>query len=788
MRKISILAIVCALVLAFAAGSAYAFRSYTTQTGKSCGYCHVDPDGGGPLTAAGEYFNDNGTLPPATPTAPSGLTATAASSSQINLKWTDNSSDETGFKVERSSSATGTFTAIATLAAGVTTYNNTSLAASTAYYYRVCATNASGNSGYSNTASATTSAPPPVPPTAPTGLSATAASASQINLKWTDASSNETGFKVERSSSATGTFTAIATLAAGVTTYSNTGLTASTTYYYRVCATGAAGNSGYSNTASAATSAPPPVPPTAPTGLSATAASSSQINLKWTDTSSNETGFIVERASTSAGPFTAVATLAAGVTTYNNTGLTASTTYYYRVCATGAAGNSGYSNTASAATQAPPPVPPAAPTGLSATAASSSQINLRWTDASSNETGFIVERSSSSAGTYTAIATLAAGVTTYNNTGLTASTTYYYRVCATGAAGNSGYSNTASAATQAPTPVTPTTPNGLSATAASTSQIDLKWTDTSSNETGFKVERSSTATGTFTAIATLAAGVTTYSNTGLTASTTYYYRVCATGAAGNSGYSNMASAATSAPTPEPPAAPTGLSATAASSSQINLKWTDASSNETGFIVERSTSATDGFAEIAKLAAGVISYNNTGLTASTTYYYRVCSHNGDEYSYSETVSAATLATPPPSGLPTAPASLIAKAISSRQIVLKWSDTSSNETGFIVERASRSTGRFTKIATLAAGVTTYSNTGLRSSTTYYYRVCAYNADGNSGYSNTASAKTLKRHSRERNDADRDWDRRDRDHDDDDRDRDRRDRDDDHDDDDDDEEDDD
>jgi len=128
--------------------------------------------------------------------------------------------------------------------------------------------------------------------------------------------------------------------------------------------------------------------------LSATAVSQSQINLAWTDASNNETGFRIERGSALAGPFSLVTTVAAGVTTYNNTGLTASTAYYYRVCASNTAGNSAYSNTASATTQAPPVVAPAAPTGLSATAVSQSQINLAWTDASNNETGFRIERGS----------------------------------------------------------------------------------------------------------------------------------------------------------------------------------------------------------------------------------------------------------------------------------------------------------------------------------------------------------------------------------------------------------
>jgi hypothetical protein len=91
------------------------------------------------------------------PGAPTNLTANAASTSQINLAWTDNANNETGFKIERSTNGT-TFTEIVVVGAGVTSYSNTGLAASTTYFYRVRATNSGGNSAYSNTASATTQA------------------------------------------------------------------------------------------------------------------------------------------------------------------------------------------------------------------------------------------------------------------------------------------------------------------------------------------------------------------------------------------------------------------------------------------------------------------------------------------------------------------------------------------------------------------------------------------------------------------------------------------------------
>ncbi len=107
-----------------------------------------------------------------------------------------------------------------------------------------------------------TGAATPTPPTAPSGLSATAASASQINLAWTDNSGNETAFKVERAASASGPWSELTgTLAANTTSYSVTGLSASTTYYFRVRAANASGDSAYTAAVSATTSAAPVTPP-----------------------------------------------------------------------------------------------------------------------------------------------------------------------------------------------------------------------------------------------------------------------------------------------------------------------------------------------------------------------------------------------------------------------------------------------------------------------------------------------------------------------------------------------
>lgn len=98
------------------------------------------------------------------------------------------------------------------------------------------------------------------------------------------------------------------------------------------------------------------------------------------------------------------------------------------------------------------------------------------------------------------------------------------------------------------------------------------------------------------------------------------------------------------------------------------------------------------------------------------------------------------TPTPSGdIPAAPSNLTATAVSSTQINLAWQDNSNNEDNFILERKKGATGTYSVIATLPANTTTYQDTGLSKNTTYYYRVKARNASGDSAYSNEASAKT-------------------------------------------------
>ncbi|HEX2784696.1 MAG TPA: PQQ-dependent sugar dehydrogenase, partial [Ilumatobacteraceae bacterium] len=182
-------------------------------------------------------------------------------------------------------------------------------------------------------------------PSIPTGLTATSTSSSQINLAWTASTDNfgVTGYKIFRAGTQVGTST--------TPSFPDTGLTPNTTYSYTVSAFDAAGNNSAQSATATATTKPPPdtTPPSVPTGLTASAVSTSQINLSWNPSSDNVSvaGYKVFRNGTQVGT--------PGTTLYQDTGLAGGTTYNYTVSAVDGAGNaSGQSLGASATTLTPP--------------------------------------------------------------------------------------------------------------------------------------------------------------------------------------------------------------------------------------------------------------------------------------------------------------------------------------------------------------------------------------------------------------------------------------------------
>ncbi len=192
--------------------------------------------------------------PVSPPQAPTDLLGQVISLTQVDLTWTDNSGDETGFRIERKEGAAGTYQQIDIVGVDVENYTDTTTGGVT-YYYRVRAYNASGDSAPSNEAGVKTGIPDD-----PSDLSATAVSYRRIDLSWIDNSLGETGFKIERRTGA-GAWGLLAMVGPETESYADASCAASTTYYYQVFSYNPLGDSAASDEASATTPAAPAVIP-----------------------------------------------------------------------------------------------------------------------------------------------------------------------------------------------------------------------------------------------------------------------------------------------------------------------------------------------------------------------------------------------------------------------------------------------------------------------------------------------------------------------------------------------
>lgn len=352
----------------------------------------------------------------------------------------------------------------------------------------------------------------------PTNLSASSPSGTEIDLAWTG-SPGATGYYIWRCTG-TGctTFAKVNTVTG--TSYPDTGLSGLTTYVYEVQAYQTAGSntitSAMSTAASATTGA---VPPTAPANLTASA-SGAAIKLTWTASTDDVgiSGYTLQRCQGSGCSSFSQLTTAVTAITYTDSVVSQAVSYSYRVLATNTASEqSPWSNTATAT--APVTTPPNAPSGLAASPASWSTVNLSWTAATDaiagvTVTGYKIYRNGSAIGT--------AGGTGYADSTTVPNTTYSYTVSAYDAWSNYSAQSTAASATTPPSP-SPSTPTGLRGTPASNSSISLSWSASSDSGgpgiAGYKIYRNGAYVGSST--------TTSYTDTGLTTFSTYSYTVAA---------------------------------------------------------------------------------------------------------------------------------------------------------------------------------------------------------------------------------------------------------------------
>ncbi|MEH7075447.1 fibronectin type III domain-containing protein [Neobacillus drentensis] len=407
--------------------------------------------------------------------SPSLLSLTRTNGGAVNLTWTDptpatvsngeydlnslgKSSSEIGYNIMRApviNGTVGTFTKIGSVLANNTSYTDNTADQYTTYNYRIDAFNAATAADLTDPNSYLSGGTPSNNvnaaglPAAPSKLT-TVQESQNAKLTWTDNATNATGFIIERSTDGTN-FTVIASPTqskyVGSVNYVDTNLTTGTTYTYRVKAVNGTLESDYSNTSSVTIKASTQTPPTAPSNLKASLLDGPSIGLTWTDNSSNETGFTVER-STDGVNFSAIGTSKAkngskNILTYTDSTVETGKSYYYRVNALNGTTPSTYSNTVTISI----PNVPSAPTGIIATATggqSTDTIRVSWTASLGTVSSYDIQFSTSS--------TFSNNVSTYNNgststlytrTGFTKRKTYYIRVRAVNQSGTSAWSSVA---------------------------------------------------------------------------------------------------------------------------------------------------------------------------------------------------------------------------------------------------------------------------------------------------------------------------------------------------------
>lgn len=359
-----------------------------------------------------------------------------------------------------------------------------------------------------------------------------------------------------------------------------------------------------------------------------------------------------------------------------------------------------------------------APSNLSASSPEIGKVALQWTDNSSNESGFTIERKSGSDDSYFPIDNVGANVTSYEQTELSTYAVfpgedYYYRVKAYNSSTSSSYSNESYVQVKNNI-ASPSAPAALRAKAMWDMGhwvLRLFWADTSNNEDKFVVQKKTEAGG-FQVLKELPANTVKYDQNAfdLEANVKFIYRVIAYNA-GGAGVSNTVDITL----PDgSPATPDFNQPLGQGSTSILLNWTDNSDNEDYFRIDRGGVEspiwhTWSVAENYVVPANQTSYHVTGLSPRSRCHFDLYAVNAYGNIYYSSIDAYTG--------PPAPTSLAVHSVSPNENKITW--ISDNYTGFSIERKSAG-GAYTELATVGGSSREYSDALAMPGTQYFYRV--------------------------------------------------------------------
>ena len=590
------------------------------------------------------------------------------------------------------------------------------------------------------------SAPAPAAP--PSSFAATATGQSTIDLSWTNTDTNvNTVTRIYRGSDG---FTpnyasnGIAELASGVTTYTDTGRSPITTYYYKAKHRK---NSQDSTSSTAQVNAKTwlAAPTAALAGLTDGLTVSGTNNASGSD--------VVIETSTNGTSWSTLTTLSnpGGTYSHAHTGLTVGNVYYYRAKSTKSGETtSAYSDIVSRVAGLASAAP-AAPTGFSIAAGSptTTSLVLSWTDASTNEDSFRIERSADDTSDYQPIqATYAPNSTSFTDTGLDSNRTYHYKLRSENTAGASAYVTANRATVPDLDP-----PEPIEATSPTTSTITLTWTNNASDATAIEVHQSESSGSGYTKVAELSSDTTTTTITGLQPGTAFYFKLRAkVGSTVGTSYSAVVTQTTSGSAPSAPSwtstYPKQNSSTP--TSVIDLSYTEVT-GETSYEIQRKVASASDWPPLDEIDITRTSdshdtvFTDTGLASGETFKYRVRAVNStgpSAWTESSNVSTSGSTANPadPTSFTATPDGSDTDGTEMSAVALAWTDNATNETGYEIERCTgASCSSFSSLVSLAAGSTSFRDDTVTDNATavtkYRYRVRAVNASDESNWVTTS-----------------------------------------------------
>jgi titin len=470
-----------------------------------------------------------------------------------------------------------------------------------------------------------------------TNLVATVVSAQEISLSWS-APTNTNGLSsyLIYAGTSPSNLQQIAVRPAGTLTYNNMNLAAGTTYFYGIVAVEQGIQAPMSNNAYGIT-LPLPTPPSSVTGAPAP----TKVVLTWQENlqpGGKPISFYEVFQGTTPGNLTKVAS--ATGTTYTAASLTPNTTYYFEIVAVDNASPHDYSPPSDQMAVMTLPLP-AAPVITSVTANSAARITVAWSETvpagGLSISSYTIFRGTSPTG-LTKLATRGPSPLTFTDTtGITPGTTYYYSMEATDSGQDVSPMSTVAMVTTPPLPAAPV----ITSVTATPAKVTINFTETvppgGLPVTSFKIYRGTSPTS--LALLTTRSASPFY-DTAVSPNTIYFYALTATDSGGDV---SAESTITSVTTPPLPAAPVNVGATANSTSQITVTWSEnippGGLPVTSYSIYRGTTPTG----LTKLTArSTTTYIDTGLTPATTYYYAITATDsgGDVSAMSATANATT----------------------------------------------------------------------------------------------------------------------------------------------------